>query len=581
MSKKISLKAFWETVERQIDAYSAEELRTLLRAMAHDIPPSGRQAFLGKLRLPEEVAPSAQAAIRQDDLLADIADAIQELESEITSADDRDYDWDEYDDEDSLGSYAEFIPNLVELYDRVQAVFEQASFDLARDAYLRLFKAFDFEDDYGLGIRPDDLESHDLDIEEIFARYLRAVYETAPPDQRASTLFKQLNHVRSLHSCHPTLADVLNISPQSLPDQDRFMADWIDYLKIRSGSDADAWLREAVRLSQGTEGLAELARTEGQRRPRAYLDWLAALAEGSDYQAVLATAKQALDVLNSDLPIRAAVADYLSDAASKLNDNDALHQGCWEAFLAKPELRRLLQLWEATGPVTRTEQMQRAVQHLRAYQRRSAKAGVDLETDFDWIPGSDNLEHRVSVSEHLLVHALLLADDWNGAQELAAKHDVLGWSYSGRSQALVVAFSLMRLAGETPGSLPPNLKKLWCSSAGNGYEWMSYPVPPSAGPTLAEQLDRSYGERLADTAFTDNQRTTAREWCLEVARKRVQAIVGGQHRKSYDKAAMLTVACSEMLRLCNCRAEAGAFVADIRGQFPRHSAFQREIKAAL
>jgi hypothetical protein len=55
----------------------------------------------------------------------------------------------------------------------------------------------------------------------------------------------------------------------------------------------------------------------------------------------------------------------------------------------------------------------------------------------------------------------------------------------------------------------------------------------------------------------------------------VNAIVGGQKRGAYGKAAVLTVAGAETLRLRGDPAAADALVKEIRGRFPRHSAFQR------
>jgi hypothetical protein len=47
--KHIPLKAFWATVEARLAACSADELRAILRAMANETPPTGRQAFLARL----------------------------------------------------------------------------------------------------------------------------------------------------------------------------------------------------------------------------------------------------------------------------------------------------------------------------------------------------------------------------------------------------------------------------------------------------------------------------------------------------------------------------------------------------
>jgi len=57
--------------------------------------------------------------------------------------------------------------------------------------------------------------------------------------------------------------------------------------------------------------------------------------------------------------------------------------------------------------------------------------------------------------------------------------------------------------------------------------------------------------------------------------------VSGQHRKSYDKAALLTVACAEALRLRGGVGAAGTLLDDVRERFPRHRAFQTELNTAL
>ena len=68
----------------------------------------------------------------------------------------------------------------------------------------------------------------------------------------------------------------------------------------------------------------------------------------------------------SPLPIRAAVADYLCTAATHLHDTAALRAGRWEAFVAKPTLARLLDVWEVTPAGTeRTRRMSQAAQHVQ------------------------------------------------------------------------------------------------------------------------------------------------------------------------------------------------------------------------
>jgi hypothetical protein len=221
------------------------------------------------------------------------------------------------------------------LFDRIAATFDYGNLTLARAAYEKLFGVFDLEDDYGRGIEAGDLER--VEVREACARYLRAVYEAVPLPQRPQALFEQIQLAQGG-------------LPSPLPDQDQFLSDWIAFLRKQTGRDVDTWLREAIRLSQGTPGLEGLARAEGKQRPRAYLDWFAALEREGKHREILAAAQEALQSLPGQLPIRAIVADYLCSAARQLNETGALGAGRWDAFVAKPTLVRLLDLWDASPP---------------------------------------------------------------------------------------------------------------------------------------------------------------------------------------------------------------------------------------
>jgi uncharacterized Zn finger protein len=95
------------------------------------------------------------------------------------------------------------------------------------------------------------------------------------------------------------------------------------------------------------------------------------------------------------------------------------------------------------------------------------------------------------------------------------------------------------------------------------------------------RLERAYPELFSQVSWSRDQQEKFLAWCLEVAKKRVEAIVGGQHRNSYDKAAVLAAACVEVLRQRGNNREADAFLNGIRTRFPRHRAFQAELNEAV
>lgn len=577
--EKMSLKTFWDEMEQRLAPYSAEALRAILRAMARETPPAERRTFLDKLKPEGEIVATTETAIEPEDLLSDIDDLTQELQADMEQAEEWEerHGWgDDYDEEDSLGPYEELVGPLTMLFDRVEAVFDDGDLPLARAAYKKLFEALQLEDDYGRGIRAHDLAS--VDLGEACARYLRAVYETESPAHRPKALFEQMHQIKSWFSRpRPMLEDLLQISPKPMPDRDRFFSDWKAFLREQNDRAADAWLREAIRLSQGTQGLEELARAEGKDRPRAYLDWFAALEQASQHRETLAAAQEALRTLAPQLPIRAAIADYLCAAASRLNETEALLAGRWEAFVAKPVLPRLLDVWEAAPTEQeRTRRMQQAAQHVADYLAHPPRPeGMEA-----W-GHEDDLERPALIDRSVLAHAHLLAEDWNSAHQLAAQEKVLGWSYSSNAQGLVVAFFLVLLSGKTPGPQPRNLTELWQWGLQNTIRFGFWSDKDREENSPFQRLERIYAEHLSKVSLSRDQQERLLSWCLDVAKQRASAIVSNQNRNSYGKAAVLVAVCAEALKRRGNDKEARSLLDDIRNRFPRHRAFLAELNAAV
>ncbi len=576
-TEKLSLKAFWEALEKRLAACSADELRAILRALAQETTPTERQVFLDKLK-PVKAGAAAQEALRQDDLLTDIDDLVAEIKEGTEGADYWEEEhWGDYygDEEDSQGPYEEFIEPLSALFDRAEAVFDYGNFALARAAYQKLFEeALQVEDDYGRGVQGGDLI--DVDLDEARARYLRAVYETKRPAGRPQALLEQMRRAQTWGvRSRPMLNDLIQISPAPLPDQDRFLKDWIAFLRKQSGPDADAWLREAIRLAQGTQGLAELAQAEGKKRPRAYLDWFAALESEDKHREILSGAQAALKTLPARLPIRAAVADYLCAAAARLNETEALRAGRWEAFSAAPTLLRLLDLWEAApADKERIRLMQQAADHIKDYLAHPPR---QRESEMWW--AEDRFEAPAWIDKSVLAHAYLLSQDLDAAHQLAAREKVLGWSSSDNTQGLVAPFCLVLLAGKAPNALPANLKQLWQQRLQTSLGYGSWDDEDKAEASPRKRLERIYAEHVPHLSLSKERQEALLAWCLEVIRQRVEAIVGNQHRGSYDKAALLIGAGAETLRARGEARQADALVEEMRQRFPRHRSFLAELDA--
>lgn len=581
------MKAFWEAVEQRLAQSSVDDLRQVLRAMAKEVSPNERRAFLQRLG-PVESPRTGVKAPKKGNLLGDIRQLEKEVEKAFAADEEGWYEddyydeYDEYDgfydDEDSLGPYERFVEPLNELFDRVQATFDDGDLPLARSAYESLFDIFRYEDDYGRGLRLEHLSA--VDPHETCARYLRAVYESEPLDNRAAALSWAMSYVRELSpGSQPRFEDLIQITPNPLPDQAEFSDYWIAYLRDRPDRFADALLREAIRFTHGVEGLRDLARSEGVQRPYAFLDWCTALAEAGDQEGALAAAEEALHTLPEDFPIRAAIADVLCVAAAELGDKPLQRYGRWEAFAARPTLERLVDLWEIQNdPDEKIAVMGRAADYARAYRRRSSKDQAVHE--FTYLDPK-NLNAKVSVSNLLDVHARLLAGNWQAVKKSVGRQKVLGWSSSSCGQGLLVGFLLASLSGGLTDLLDTNLARFWRNrlsySLGRGY-W--YEDQFEDDPLL-ERLKSAYDELLPAISLGERDQEECLAWCLEIANQRVDSIVGNKHRKSYNKAALVITACAETVHLRGDPREARRILDSVCARFARHTAFQREMKQTM
>jgi hypothetical protein len=199
------------------------------------------------------------------------------------------------------------------------------------------------------------------------------------------------------------------------------------------------------------------------------------------------------------------------------------------------------------------------------------------------LPGEeDGLEVPAHADRRLLAQAWLLAHDWEAAHALAAKESALGWTYGDNPQGLVVPAFLVLLSGQSPGRLPRNVDALWrqaLESGSHAGDW--YSDAARHDEALRERLARAYAEVLPALSLGPAGRERLREWCVELARKRVSTIVSRKHRRSYTKAAQLLAAAAEVLWLQGEQARGNLLLAGFRESFRRHRAFQAELDAAV
>jgi hypothetical protein len=555
--KKMPLKVFVEEYTKILQTCSPDELKAILKSMADEAKPHAREEFIKKL------SPAYTSQHQSIPVDLDILDEIDSLKEDILAQGEEEPDW-EGNDEDSLGKYEQFVSPLGDLLDKAALLFIQKQYEVAQNAYRELFSIFDIENDYGHGIRIYDVESADL--EEARAFYLCSLYMTTPEEKRVLVLLNAMTEMGQMDfQSRPSLQEIINISPIPLPNFAHFLQDWIEKTQHEEKPSHDAWLREATLLLHGPDGLESLAKREGYKRPRVYLDWMRSLINTKKFTEALSAGETALTALSEGQPIRSAIGDLIILCGEYLQDEKIQQEGTWISFKAKPDLPKLIALYEQNQNSKLVSLLQQAIEVIETHRKRPNQRRYERNWE------GDTIESYSPPSTVFLLHALLFAGDKTKAFALAKKAESLGWSSGDNPQPLFIAYCLINVTKCSLHQLPPHLKEFWQFALKTSRDSVWH-IEGDKNDVSAK-LEEIYGN-LFEKPCPINQEIL--EWCLKASQKREEDIVINQHRNAYDRAALLTAACTDTLKITN-PSKATEFFWNIQNKFPRHSAFQAEL----
>ncbi len=553
----MTIKAFTEEYSRLLQSYTVDDLRLILISMANEVKPAARREFINKLLMKTKQVHQLERADES------ILDEIQSLLEEIEEQANEEPEWNGYDDEDSLGEYAQFIPSISSLFNKIETLFDHGQYKLARQAYKALFAVFEMEDDYGRSIQLYDVD--DLERDEVRARYLRSIYLSEKPDNRVKSLLDTMQQFeQSDYTARPNLQDVIDISVDPLPDFTEFLKEWMQITQKELEPQFDAWFREAVSLLEGTQGLERLAKLDGSKRPRVFIDWINALIDSKNYSKALDAINYALELFPKNHPICAAIGDLKAFCGEQLQQKDILFDGKWISFEAKPDLSKLIDIYNQTKLSERQFLMHQAVEIIKTYKQ--TMSGYSSKKHWE----RDSIETPSNPNNSLLMHAYLFSNQIEQAFKLAKEGQALGWSSTSNPQPVFVAYCFVKITNQLITQLPNSLRTFLNNVLSNSNEVYCNELEQQ----LIDKLENGYQELMS---LADPLSEEIISWCVLAAENRISAIVSNQYRGAYERAALLTAACAEALKYKN-RSEASEFYRNIKNKFPRHTAFQAELR---
>nr|MBC8361823.1 hypothetical protein [Candidatus Desulfatibia profunda] len=561
---KIALKPYLDTIAGYCDTLSNQALTDVIISLAKDVPTSARVQFLEKIEscLPGRKSAAVPEADPVEQILDDIEALKESIEERINSIEDGSYwddpdDWqdDRYYDEEPDYISQDQVEDLGSFFNDAENLFLDDRLEDARKIYEDLFILISYIKEHthlSLG--------HEIDISEARARYCRCVYETSDTDKRLDEFAAAMEidvsvpyHENEYDEDYPLLQDVVDARHGKMEGLESFLHAWNKVLAKKETKGRPAvLLLETVNRIEGLNGVSRLAKKWKNSQPQGYLFWLDILKKENDPQGIIKVAAEGLKALKEGR-FRERVAEFMIDAAGKLNDAGQLLLGKRERFFSYTSDQNLLDLVnEAIKQNVRDQELNRVVQFFK-----SCKSMADDQ-------------------KTLYVKTLLMSGQLHHAFAIAQKEKSVGWSYRNNA-GVVFGSALAVLAGHSEKA---NTIKTLLKGYANQRSVYSerFSVDDGLGISFYGEIVKG----LKQAESTKAQRAEYLAWVEKIGKSRIEHIVSNKHRRAYERAAQVLGSLAEAYAAEGQKNKTLKILHKYYNEkYTRFSAFRSEVKAVV
>lgn len=526
MKKAMNYSEFMKAVDEKLSDMSEVEKTEWIRNMARTTNENHRIMFLNSLTKEQEYYPniSIKKEIKE---LEDWCRKIEDAEIYFECSDYEEYG-EGYWDSDYTCEYSDIFEIGKELargFQITEGLLFQKEYQQASALYDLIcsipFSALNRDIEEWSELELEDIVEEKLailDLKRIALNMMYAKYQITEGKERAATLYRYLlwDMCKNIK-----LEEMFTVGPEELKEIDRFMEDWISFLKDTDGDLAGGLLVDACIYQGGISRLCEEAREVWERHPVLYHHACKYLLHEKKEIKCIKLGMEAISVLPEKLLIRGKIADLAAKAAVQLEDTDIIDQ-CYEvAFYSQSTLYHYLRLFELSDYQNIAD---RAVKYAKTLPENSM--GEEYHKNKQMMVNSISKEHK------------MLLRFFNGEfdyiyEECKKDRTTLGWS-SNFKGTVVPLFILLLYKN----------KKI--TKAGQRLiDGIEYRLG------FTEDYRQSFTEQFLGwkekVVLRNEQYEKYIGWLKEEIDKRTEAVVGGNHRKSYYKAASLITAIGETL----------------------------------
>lgn len=574
----MEFKVFMQTVEEKLARISSEEeLRDWIRGYARSLSEGERETFLKKLGSRERKS--------HQDKLQEIIDWCEKVDEEEITLSCYGYESYEYG-----GWGSDWIMKYEDPYEigrKLEACYEeaeQAVYDRDYQSASRIYwnlgilniVAVDEDGGDPVDMSVEDMKKEglaDLDFGRICPLTLYAEYQADPLTERAAKMYGYFSWGMFRETF---LKDMMEVGTEPLEGMEEFLLQWIAYLREQDDTYTARLLKEAVMLWRGDEGLLEEARRMADKQPALYIDLLGRFLEKEQWEQLKNEGLKALKLMDRKMEIRDQAARMTARGASHMQDNAACGHALTEAFYSKMAAANYLRVItcgsleagigeEGSGFVPDRENILETAEKI--YKEIQASRQGKEQNRYYWRSSRDRDPYIRTEGDCLGI--AFLNGDYETVWKEAKKTTVsLGWS--GRFiEAGVPMLLLYLFEGE-------EMEKGMAYMLGKVKYYLNY-KEKYGEPDFAERF--FVWKKTIDIPEEDKKKIL--KYLQKITDKRVEAIVSGQHRGSYGKAAALGAALGEAEEAMGITYGKTIRLRRYLDQFPRHRAFKSEINAFL
>lgn len=357
-----------------------------------------------------------------------------------------------------------------------------------------------------------------FDYRQVILNIMYAIYQDSKGKNRAENLCRYLTRDKCKNI---KIEDIFRIGPEELKDIYSFMEEWISFLILMDGDRAGELLLEACLYQGGIIRLCETAKNEYLQHPILFKYACEYLLNENKYSDCEKLGLEAITVLSENLIIRGEIADLTAKAATNLNHFDVVNK-CYEvAFYSKSILNNYFRLFELPDYENIAKKATKYVE----------KALEDYNENFSY-KNKQMMINSLSKSHKDIIK--FFSGEFDYIYDKCKKDkSTLGWSSGFKGIVVPLFILLLNKNGEVTKAGDKLINEIIHRIGFMGGDVNSF------FDMLLNWKDKQ--------VLSEEQYEKYMSWIKEEVDKRIDAVVGEGHRKSYYKAAALITALGEAL----------------------------------